>query len=94
MVAETANVWYQLSVNNTFKELNTSEEGLTAVEAKSRLAQFGYNEIMVKKPSVLMRFLRQFHNPLVYILLAAAALTGVLSLRGEDMIASRILNGH
>jgi magnesium-transporting ATPase (P-type) len=32
-----------------------------------------------------MRFVRQFHDPLVYILLAAAAVTGVLSLGGEDM---------
>ena len=87
MVTGTANTWYQLSVNNTFNELNTSEDGLTTTEAKERLAQVGYNEIIVKKPSALMRFLRQFHNPLVYILLAAAVLTGVLSISGEDMLA-------
>jgi len=33
-----------------------------------------------------MRFLRQFHSPLVYLLLAAAAITGVLTLRGEHML--------
>ncbi|MFC1846032.1 cation-translocating P-type ATPase, partial [Chloroflexota bacterium] len=87
MADTTTKEWYQLSVNNTFAELNTSEGGLTTVEAKNRLAQYGFNEITVKKPSTLMRFLRQFHNPLVYILLAAAALTGILSMRGEDMVA-------
>jgi magnesium-transporting ATPase (P-type) len=33
-----------------------------------------------------MRFLRQFHSPLVYLLLTAAAITGVLTLRGEHML--------
>jgi Ca2+-transporting ATPase len=78
--------WYQLSVHHTFEKLETNENGLTSAEAKARLQKFGYNELLIQKPSALMRFLRQFHNPLVYILLAAAALTGVLSLRGEDML--------
>ena len=58
MVTADQKEWYQLSVNNTFKELKTTEDGLTANEAKNRLIQFGYNEITVKKPSVLIRFLR------------------------------------
>ena len=39
-----------------------------------------------------MRFLRQFHNPLVYILLAAATVTGILTLIGsEDMLADTVV---
>jgi len=79
--------WYQLSVEETFKELQADGMGLASDEAKTRLEQYGYNELEFKKPSALMRFLRQFHNPLVYILLAAAAITGILTLRGEDMMA-------
>jgi len=79
--------WYQLSVEGTFEELQADGIGLASDEAKTRLEQYGYNEIEFKKPSTLMRFLRQFHNPLVYILLAAAAITGILTLRGEDMLA-------
>ena len=82
--------WYQLSVQKTFEELETDSSGLTSSEAKTRLEKHGYNELKFRKPSVIMRFLRQFHNPLVYILLAAAAITGVLYLRGEDMVV--ILN--
>ncbi len=50
------------------------------------MKKFGPNELKSKKPSVLMRFLRQFNNPLVYVLLVAAAITGTLTLRGEHML--------
>lgn len=79
--------WYQLSVEETFQGLGAGDTGLTSGEAKARLERYGYNELKFKKPSVIMRFLRQFHSPLVYILLAAAAMTGVLTLRGEDMLS-------
>ncbi|TET76120.1 MAG: HAD family hydrolase, partial [Dehalococcoidia bacterium] len=77
--------WYQLSVEQVFEALEAGDRGLTSSEAKDRLEKYGYNELKYKKPSVLMRFLRQFHSPLVYILLVAALVTGVLSMRGEDM---------
>ena len=78
--------WYQLSVEEAFQGLGAGDAGLTSGEAKARLERYGYNELKFKKPSVIMRFLRQFHSPLVYILMAAAAMTGVLTLRGEDML--------
>jgi len=77
--------WYQLSAEQVIKALETGDGGLTSSEAKARLEKYGYNELEYKKPSVLMRFLRQFHNSLVYILLAAALITGILSMTGEDM---------
>ena len=83
--------WYQLSVQKTFEELETDSSGLTSSEAKTRLEKHGYNELKFRKPSVIMRFLRQFHNPLVYILLVAAAITGILTLRGEDMLADTLV---
>jgi magnesium-transporting ATPase (P-type) len=51
---------------------------LTDAEARERLATCGYNELTVRKRSVLLRFLLQFHNAMIYILLAAAAVTGLL----------------
>ena len=58
--------WYQVSVEEAFKQLGTDDTGLTSDEVKVRLEQYGYNELEFKKPSALMRFLRQFHNPLVW----------------------------
>jgi len=82
-LSETA--WYQRSVDQTFEALAADSGGLTSSEARARLAKYGYNELEYKKPSVLMRFLRQFQSPLVYLLLVAALITGILSMRGEDM---------
>jgi len=82
-----AGMWYQLSVEQTFKQLGADNAGLASSEAKDRLEKYGYNELKFKKPSVIMRFLHQFHNPLVYILLVAGAVTGILTLSGEDMLA-------
>jgi len=79
-------IWYQQSVEQTFEVLAADSGGLTSSEAKARLEKYGYNELVFKKPSVLMRLLRQFHSPLVYVLLVAGAITGTLTLRGEDML--------
>jgi len=78
--------WYQQSVEQTFEVLAADSGGLTSSEAKARIGKYGYNELVFKKPSALMRLLRQFHNALVYVLLVAGAITGTLTLRGEDML--------
>ena len=83
--------WYRLTTDETLKKLETSRSGLSSSEAKSRLEKYGYNELSIKKPSVLMRFLRQFNNPLVYILIAAAITTTVLTITGEDMLADTVV---
>jgi len=82
---ETA--WYQLSVEQTLEALESDNKGLTSSEAKARLEKYGYNELAFKKPSTLMRLLRQFNNTLVYVLLVAGTITGTLTvLHGEDML--------
>ena len=67
--------WYQLGIEQVFNLLATDSNGLTASEAKARLGKYGYNELKVKKRSPLIRFLRQFHNALLYVLIAAAIIT-------------------
>ncbi len=90
-MVEEKQQWYQLSVDETFKKLGADREGLTSDEAKVRLERHGYNQLTYKRPSVILLFLRQFHNPLVYILLAAAVITSVLTLRGEEMLTDTIV---
>ncbi len=84
-------LWYQLDEKETFKKLESGSTGLSSADAKYRLEKYGYNEIEVKKSSAFLRFLRQFHNPLIYILLAAAAITSVLTLYGQDLLADAIV---
>lgn len=70
--------WYQLSVEQVFEVLETGDSGLTSSEAKARLEKYGYNELRFKKRGPLIRLLLQFHNPLIYILLVTAVVTGFL----------------
>lgn len=72
--------WHSLSVPQVVQQLESSlETGLTSVEAEHRYHRFGGNEL-VGKPgkSVWLRFLLQFNEPLIYILLAAGAITAFL----------------
>jgi cation-transporting P-type ATPase F len=53
--------------------------GLTSMDATDRLARFGPNTLPAAKGAgLLMRILRQFHHPLIYVLIAAGAITAVL----------------
>lgn len=70
--------WYQLSVKQVFETLESGSVGLTTSEAKARLEKYGYNELKFKKISPFVRFLQQFHSPLIYVLLVAALVTGFL----------------
>ncbi|MCL7413671.1 MAG: HAD-IC family P-type ATPase, partial [ANME-2 cluster archaeon] len=86
--AESSNEikWYQLSVEQVFKKQRSEPSGLTSDEAKARLEQYGFNELKFKTRSALIRFLAQFNSPLIYILLASAAITSALSIwKGADM---------
>ena len=69
------NRWYQLSVKQAFEALGAGSGGLTSSEVKARLKKYGYNELEVKKRGPLVRFLLQFHNALLYILMVAAVIS-------------------
>ncbi len=71
--------WHALSAAQVSEELGTSEAGLSAREAGRRLAAHGPNRLPeVKPPSPLVRFLSQFHNVLIYVLIVAGAVTALL----------------
>ena len=59
--------------------LDATRSGLTAEEAASRLAKHGPNRLpQAKSQGPLLRFLAQFNNVLIYVLLGAALVTGAL----------------
>jgi len=64
--------WYQLPVEKVFEALDSSDSGLSNDRARDRLKEYGYNELRVRKRGPLIRFLLQFHNPLLYVLIVAA----------------------
>ena len=77
---------YNLSPQEVLDELHSSSQGLTAAEAEARLAKFGPNKLKeAEKPSLLQRFLTQLKDPMLLILMAAAAVSAVTNaLSGES----------
>jgi cation-transporting P-type ATPase F len=73
-------IWHALSVPEACSQLGSSPEaGLSSEEAASRLERYGPNSLTPKKQTgPFLMFLLQFHQPLVYLLLASAAVTGFL----------------
>ncbi|MDD5043090.1 MAG: HAD-IC family P-type ATPase [Patescibacteria group bacterium] len=68
--------WHNLPLEQVLKDLKTSTKGLTVVEVLARQKKFGKNELpKEKKLTSLQIFLSQFKNPLIYILLLAAAIS-------------------
>ncbi|WPP52025.1 cation-transporting P-type ATPase [Catalinimonas niigatensis] len=72
--------WHTLTVDQVTKDLETNiNKGLSNAEVSERLKRYGENSITPKKrQSSLIRFLLQFNQPLIYILLGATLVTLIL----------------
>ncbi|MFW2440981.1 MAG: cation-transporting P-type ATPase [Arenicellales bacterium] len=81
--------WHAESVNTVFELLETDAGGLSIEEANNRLSIHGPNRLPESRTrGPLLRFLYQFHNVLIYVLIAASAVTAML---GHWVDASVIL---
>ena len=71
--------WHALPVSEVLTELGSDPNGLSDAEAARRLEEVGPNRLPEEPPvPAWRRFLRQFNNLLIYVLLAAAAVTAAL----------------
>jgi len=76
MSEEPTKHWHAHTVAEALSVLATPEAGLSAAQAAQRLAEFGPNRLRPPKVrSAWSRFLTQFHNILIYVLLAAGLVT-------------------
>jgi magnesium-transporting ATPase (P-type) len=70
----TGRAWHALSSSQTLMALAAREGGLAQDEAAGRRRRFGLNRLpRAARPGLLRVYLRQFKNPLVYLLLGATA---------------------
>ena len=77
--------YYSQSAENVIEEEKTSLEGLTTEEASERLEKYGPNKLREeKKPSILKRFFDQLKDPMLLILLAAAAVSAVTGMASGE----------
>jgi cation-transporting P-type ATPase F len=90
-VKSTEQQWHHLSQEQVVHLLKTDpEKGLSFTEAAVRHDRFGSNELTAqKKQSAWLRFLQQFNQPLLYILLVAGLVTAFL----QEWIDSGVIFG-
>jgi len=81
--------WHHLEVEKVAQILEVQvKSGLSSEEVQKRIETYGKNIITPKeKQSAIVRFLLQFHQPLIYILLAATVVTFFL----EEYIDSAVI---
>jgi magnesium-transporting ATPase (P-type) len=71
--------WHALPLDRVAPTLQTGAEGLTEDEARRRLDRHGPNRLAPpKRRGPLLRLLMQFHNILLYVMMAAALITALL----------------
>lgn len=76
---ENQHYWHSLGIDQVLKALETRLQGLSGKEAGLRFSEFGPNCLPeVKPPGVLVRFISQFHNILIYVLLGTSVVTAIL----------------
>ena len=68
--------WHAKSVEDTLRDLNANENGLTSEEVEARRKTYGYNELKEKKRrTALQMFLGEFKDIFILLLLAATVLS-------------------
>jgi calcium-translocating P-type ATPase len=71
--------WHGLAAEEAMRRVAARPDGLSAAEAARRLAAHGPNRLPeTRARGPLQRFLAQFHNVLIHVLIGAAAVTAAL----------------
>lgn len=74
-------MWYTMDVQETIKKLKTNAiTGLSEVEANERLEKYGENVLKEKKKeNIFIRFLKQFNDFMIIILIVASIISAVMA---------------
>lgn len=95
--SSTVGAWHSRSAEELAKELRASVAGgLSSTDAQQRFQQWGANELPeAPPPSLLMLFLSQFTSVIIWVLIGAAVISGLLEdwLDAAAILAIVFLNG-
>ena len=84
--------FYCENAETVISELSSDANGLTSGEAERRLAEYGKNKLAEgKKDSIIKQLLKQLADPMIIILLVAAAISGVLAVTQGESFADVII---
>lgn len=76
----------KISLEDAYKFLETTADGLSDSEVKYRIEKFGNNEIVLKKQNSLLEFIQRYWGPMPWLLELAMGLSFALSHYLEGMI--------
>ena len=86
--------WFNKDVSKTAEELNTNiDEGLSTAQIEEKRQKYGYNELKAKKKkSLFVKFLEQFKDFMIIVLIIAAIVSGIVGyMEGEGVTDSIII---
>ena len=85
--------WFNKKVQEVEEELNTNlEKGLTKEEAIKRQEKYGFNELKAKKKkNIFQKFLEQFKNFSIIVLIIAAIVSGAVGVAEGEGITDTII---
>ena len=84
--------FYCEDIAEALSATGSSETGLTSAEAAKRLEVNGKNKLAeAKKDSLIKRFFNQMTDPMIIILLVAAAISGILAVAEGESFADVII---
>lgn len=85
--------WYSKSVEDTEKKLQTNAQtGLSEEQVKQNREQYGTNELKAKKKkSIFIKFLEQFKDFMIIILIIAAIISGIVGISKGEGITDTII---
>ncbi len=73
------NVWHDRSAIDVLELMGARPDGLSSADAAAKLSEHGPNLLpQPKRTGPLRRFVMQFHNVLIYVLLVSASVTAAL----------------
>ncbi len=86
--------WYSKDLENIENELNTNiNSGLSSKEVQKRQEEYGFNELKEgKKKSLIIKFLEQFKDFMIIVLIIAAVISGIIGVaQGEGLTDTIII---
>ena len=85
--------WFNKETKNVMNELNSNlEKGLTDEQVKAAREKYGFNELEAKKKkTLLVKFLEQFKDFMIIVLIIAAIISGVVGVAEGEGITDTII---
>ena len=84
--------YYNLGIEEIEKKLNTSKKGLSDKEVNDRIEKYGFNELKEKKKeSILVKFIEQFKDMMVIVLIIASIISGIIDLSHGEGLTNTII---